>query len=107
MTDTGDGPKLGDIWRFPYLWHREALSGETEGRKQRPCVLALLLRDSQGEEQIMLIPITSRQQSNNPFALEIPEIEKKRGGLDISLRLWAIADAVSYTHLTLPTTPYV
>jgi len=26
-------PKIGDIWRYPYLWKREADAGEEGGRK--------------------------------------------------------------------------
>ena len=32
-------PKIGDVWRYPYLWKREALEGEDAGRKPRPTAL--------------------------------------------------------------------
>ncbi len=92
MTDRDDLPKLGEVWRFPYLWQREAQRGETEGRKNRPCVLALLTQTAEGLMEVILVPVTSQPQSNNPFAIEVPEIEKKRAGLDVDLRLWVVAD---------------
>ncbi len=92
MTDGAEFPKLGDVWRFPYLWKREEQRGETEGRKNRPCVLALLTKSTEGQMEVILVPVTSQPQSKNPFAIEVPEIEKKRAGLDVNLRLWVIAD---------------
>lgn len=91
MTDDSkQGPRLGDVWRYPYLWKREQSAGDTEGVKTRPCALALLTRLENGLSQIMLVPITTKPQDKNPYAIEVPEIEKKRAGLDISLRLWVV-----------------
>ena len=77
MTDT---PALGDVWLYPFLWSREAASGETEGRKHRPVALALLTRKVEGETEVLLVPITSQLSSGRAFAVEVPEIEKKKGG---------------------------
>ena len=38
----------------------------------------------------MFVPITTQPQKDNPYALEVPEIEKKRAGLDSQLRLWVV-----------------
>ena len=38
------------------------------------------------------MPITSRPPGDKPFALEVPDIEKRRAGLDPHLPLWIIAD---------------
>lgn len=91
MTDPL-GPALGDIWIYPFLWSREAARGETEGRKDRPVSLVLLSRNAEGEVEALLIPITSQPSESRAFALEVPEIEKKRAGLDQHIRLWVIAD---------------
>ena len=85
-------PRVGDVWRFPYLWHREAKAGETEGRKDRPCALTLLRRIEAGHLEILLVPITSQPSDGHPFAVEIPETEKRRAGLAADLRLWVITD---------------
>ena len=90
MTD-GQPPGLGDVWLYPFLWSREADRGETEGRKHRPVALALLSRSIEGETVVVLVPITSQPSDGRAFALEVPEIEKKRAGLDQHIRLWVIA----------------
>lgn len=89
MTDPT--PALGDVWRYPFLWSREAASGETEGRKERPVVLALLVRNRADELVLLMVPITSVPQSGR-YAIEVPEIEKHRAGLDAHMRLWIVAD---------------
>lgn len=41
---------------------------------------------------LLLFPITSKQPNAGRFTAEIPEIEKRRAGLDADLRLWIILD---------------
>ena len=89
MTEDA-GPKVGEVWRYPFLWKREAVRGNTEGQKQRPCAVAMLTRNATDEPIVMFVPITTQPQENNPFAIEVPEIEKKRAGLDLHLRLWIV-----------------
>lgn len=91
MTDP-QRPALGDVWIYPFLWSREAARSETEGRKERPVSLVLLSRNAEGEVETLLVPITSQPSEGRAFAVEIPEIEKKRAGLDQHIRLWVIAD---------------
>lgn len=45
-----------------------------------------------GEDVLVLFPITSRPPSPERFAVEIPEMEKRRAGLDRTLPLWIILD---------------
>ena len=92
MTDKSSLPALGDVWRYPFLWSREALQGETEGRKSRPCAVALLIGNADGKPEVLLVPVTSQPSSSHPFAVEVPEMEKKRAGLDLHLRLWVICN---------------
>jgi hypothetical protein len=40
----------------------------------------------------VLFPITSQPPLPGRFAAEIPEMEKRRAGLDAALRLWIILD---------------
>ncbi|MFC3058555.1 hypothetical protein [Paenirhodobacter populi] len=94
MTDSQQ-PDLGDVWVYPFLWSREAARGETEGRKERPVSLLLLSRNAKGEVETLLAPITSQPSEGNAFAVEVPEIEKRRAGLDQTIRLWVIADEVN------------
>jgi hypothetical protein len=80
------------VIRFPYLWAREAESGETEGRKVRPVAVGVRLSRPKGEDVLILFPITSQPPAVGRFAVEIPEIEKRRAGLDAAIPLWIILD---------------
>lgn len=90
MTDDS-APSLGDVWRFPFLWSRESARGETEGRKDRPVVLTLLVRNRNDELVVLMVPITSVPRTAG-YAVEVPEMEKRRAGLDVHMRLWIAAD---------------
>ncbi len=80
------------VIRFPYLWAREAAAGETEGRKPRPVAVGLRVPKSDGQDILLFFPITSQMPVRERFAVEIPEIEKRRAGLDSDIRLWVILD---------------
>jgi hypothetical protein len=82
----------GSVIRFPYLWSREAERGETEGRKQRPTAVGFRLQRPKGEDLLVLFPITSQPPGAERFAIEIPDMEKRRAGLDTALRLWIVLD---------------
>ena len=71
---------------------REAQRGETEGRKPRPVAVGVRIARPKGEDLLVLFPITSQPPSSDRFSVEIPEMEKRRAGLDASLRLWIILD---------------
>ena len=81
----------GAVIRYPYLWAREAHGGETEGRKDRPVAVGVRLGRLDGD-LILLFPITSREPETARFSVELPAIEKRRAGLDPTLRLWLILD---------------
>jgi hypothetical protein len=98
-----EAPALGDVWLYPFLWSREAKSGETEGRKHRPVALALLTRTIAGDTEILLAPITTQPSDGRAFAVEVPEIEKKRAGLDQHIRQWVIVDE---TNTDIPAQSY-
>lgn len=87
-----DGPKLGDVWQYPFLWSAEAARGETEGRKQRPVALTMMSQTVDGEIQALFVPVTTKNPGKHPFSLEVPEIERRRAGLDAQIRLWVICD---------------
>jgi len=82
----------GAVIRYPYLWSHQAAQGETEGRKSRPVVVAVRLSRPNGEDVILLFPITSQKPAPSRFSAEIPATEKRRGGLAADLRLWLILD---------------
>lgn len=87
-----DRLRTGCVILFPYLWVREAERGETEGRKPRPVAVGVRIARPRGDDVLVLFPITSQPPSADRFAAEIPEMEKRRAGLDATLRLWIILD---------------
>ena len=46
----------------------------------------------QGNDVLLLFPITSKAPEKGRFAVEIPEMEKRRAGLDGDMRLWLVLD---------------
>jgi hypothetical protein len=82
-----DELRSGCVIRFPYLWFREAGRGETEGRKPRPVAVGVRIARPKSNDLLVLFPITSQPPSSDRFATEIPEMEKRRAGLDAGLRL--------------------
>jgi hypothetical protein len=84
--------RTGAVIRYPYLWVREAARGETEGRKFRPCAVGVRLARPGGVDLILLFPITTKSPERGSFAVEIPETEKRRAGLDRDIRLWIVLD---------------
>ena len=87
-----DQIRTGCVIRFPYLWAREAARGETEGRKHRPVAVGVRISRPRGEDILILFPITSQPPTSDRFAVEVPEMEKRRSGLDAAIRLWLILD---------------
>jgi hypothetical protein len=85
----------GTVLRYPYLWFRQRSRGETEGRKTRPTAVVFRMGNV-----VALIPITTREPEPQDLSLEIPEIEKKRAGLDASSRQWLILDELNIDDLT-------
>jgi hypothetical protein len=82
----------GTVIRFPYLWAHESAQGETEGRKPRPVAVGVRIPKPKGQDVVVLFPITSKEPKPGRFAVEIPDMEKRRAGLDGTIRLWIILD---------------
>jgi len=81
----------GVVIRYPYLWARQARSGELEGRKSRPTAVGFRLARS-GGDLLLLFPITTSEPSSERRFIEIPETEQHRAGLDTDRRQWIILD---------------
>lgn len=99
-----DDIKTGCIIPYPYLWAHEADRGEIEGRKQRPVAVGVRLQRQDGDA-LLLFPITTKEPSADRLAVEIPDMEKRRAGLDTTMRLWLILD--EYNLDTVGTSYYL
>jgi len=71
----------GTVIEYPYLWRWQRARGETEGRKTRPVCVAISVRGLGGFTHLALLAISSRPPADDQTALEVPEIECRRGGL--------------------------
>lgn len=78
---------------YSYLWVNELNSGAIEGRKNRPCVIILSIKDDQGETVITAAPITHTE-PNIGAGIEIPAPTRQRLGLDGG-RSWIITSEVN------------
>ncbi len=88
--------KTGCVLRYPYLWHREHAEGETAGRKSRPVAVAARLERAGEPDALLLFPLTTSKPSTGRHAIEIPETEKRRAGLDRNVSVWIILDEYNY-----------
>lgn len=82
----------GCVIRYPYLWVRESQRDETEGRKRRPVAVGLRIVRPSGRDVLLLFAITSQAPQAHRLAVEIPEAERRRAGLDVGRPLWIILD---------------
>jgi antitoxin component of MazEF toxin-antitoxin module len=83
-------PEPGLIISYAYLWEHEAQSGQEEGRKDRPCVIALAVeRQQDGETLVTVLPVTHRPPGDAMAAVEIPRAVKQHLGLDDD-RSWVV-----------------
>ena len=83
-------PEPGLVISYAYEWDYEAQKGQEEGRKDRPCVIALAVeRQQDGETWVTVLPVTHRPPANLAAAVEIPQAVKKHLGLD-DARSWVV-----------------
>lgn len=82
-------PRPGLVFRYGYLWRREAEQGEDAGRKDRPCVIVLAVQIVDNETVVTVAPITHTPPSDPKDAIEIPTGVKTRLGLD-DARSWIV-----------------
>lgn len=82
-------PRPGLVIRYSYLWDSEAREGREEGVKDRPCAIVLVLLREGDHPIVRVLPITHSAPKDFRDALEIPEVTKRRLGLD-SERSWVV-----------------
>lgn len=80
-------PERGLVIRYGYLWHREAMQGREEGRKDRPCAIVIAAKSG----LVVVAPITHTLPSPETTAVELPVDAARRLGLDDD-RSWIVTD---------------
>jgi hypothetical protein len=87
-------PFPGMVVRYSFLWSIEARAGETEGRKDRPCVIITAIRrEADGRYRVRVLPITHRP-SEPERSIAIPPRIKQHLGLDANAS-WIVLDEVN------------
>lgn len=87
-----EAPRPGSVLLYPYLWHWQDERGETEGRKERPTVVVLIVPAKDGLRYALLLPLTTKEPDSAREAIEVPVTEKRRAGLDRARRQWILLD---------------
>ena len=86
---TWPAPQPGLVIRYSYLWQREALAGQEEGVKDRPCAVIIASTDEEGRTRVYAVPVKHSMPPDAETAIEIPPLVKARLGLD-SERSWVV-----------------
>jgi hypothetical protein len=82
--------KIGHVLSYSYLWLREMREGGEEGRKDRPCVVLVLVgRSENGADIVRVLPVTHSIPDDPEVAMELPSQVKERLRLD-GERSWVI-----------------
>jgi hypothetical protein len=82
-------PHPGLVIRYSYLWRREFETGRDEGSKDRPCAVIMALINEDGEQDVLVLPITHSPPTHPGDAIEIPAVTKQRLQLDFD-RSWIV-----------------
>jgi hypothetical protein len=87
----------GAIINYPYLWKWQRDRGESSGRKDRPVRVVIAIRGvDKGHTHVALLAISSMPPRADQRALEIPEIECRRGGLSDVKQAWITVGEYNY-----------
>jgi hypothetical protein len=82
-------PAPGLVIRYSFLWRDQAAKGQEEGEKDRACAVVLVTTNEDGDNVVLVLPITHSPPSDPELAVEIPPETKRRLGLDDD-RSWII-----------------
>jgi hypothetical protein len=70
------------VVRYSFLWSSEARAGQTEGRKDRPCVIVTAIRRApDGRFRVRVLPVTHAP-TEEARSIAIPPKVKRQLGLD-------------------------
>ncbi len=87
----------GSIISYPYLWKWQRDRGENAGRKDRPVCVVIAVRGAVDQNtHLALLAISSRPPGADQTALEVPEIECRRGGLSDLKQAWITVSEYNY-----------
>lgn len=84
-----NGLRPGEVIIYPYRWAREAADRRSpEGSKERPCGVVVAAVAASGRTHLLLAAISSKPPRSDQEALALPEIERRRAGIDPGRDAW-------------------
>lgn len=88
-------PQIGEVICHAYLWRNQADRGQTEGSKERPCVVVHRSTEADGATRIYVVPITHTVPFDSEHAIECPDATKIRLRLD-DFTSWIITSELNH-----------
>jgi hypothetical protein len=83
------------VVRHAFVWSHEKAAGTDEARKDRPCVIVLMMAsDESGQVRGGVVPITHRPPTDPDGGIEVPTSVRRQLGLD-DARQWVIYDELN------------
>ena len=92
----------GLVFRYEYLWKRQASAGQTVGEKERPACMVLAVAGQAGGQRVLIVPITSQLPAGNVPVVEIPPAVKRHLGLDVDYPSWIILNEANIDSWPTP-----
>jgi len=80
----------GLVFRYEYVWKRQALTGQRVGEKERPACVVLAITGTSGNQRVLIVPITTQPPDSGEPAVAIPPKVKRHLGLDDDRPSWII-----------------
>lgn len=80
----------GLVFRYEYVWKRQALAGRTTAEKDRPACIVLAVTGQQGDQRVLIVPVTTKSPPEGVEAIEIPPKVKRHLGLEDDRPSWII-----------------
>jgi hypothetical protein len=74
----------GLVFRYEYIWKRQARAGRETGEKERPACIVLTVQREGGDQRVLIVPITHSPPRAGEPAVELPAKVKAHLGLDDS-----------------------
>jgi hypothetical protein len=73
----------GEVFYYPYLWSQDHARG-LDNPKARTSCLVFETRDKVGATHLVILAIRDQAPKHERDAVHVPEIERRRGGLDVA-----------------------
>ncbi len=87
-------PEPGLVLSYSYLWNWQDDRGDHGGEKDRPCVIVLTVPNDDGDQTVVVVPITNRPPPAGRPAISIPTKVRMHLGFK-SDPCWVVLDEVN------------